>query len=138
MFGSLLYLGNDRVAIRLLGKLLLETAFVGCGRRVPIAAAKSLLSPRRPIDHPLVDLHDPQRPPGNRTDHDQKVGWLQGYHETRAVGPGDAIAIPPGTLHQIRNTGSVVLKFLCCWVPAYEDEDTVLEEDGSAPRRDTR
>jgi mannose-6-phosphate isomerase-like protein (cupin superfamily) len=49
--------------------------------------------------------------------------------EIRPVGPGDAIAIPPGVLHQIRNAASVVLKFLCCCAPAYEDEDTVLEKD---------
>jgi mannose-6-phosphate isomerase-like protein (cupin superfamily) len=48
--------------------------------------------------------------------------------ETRPVGPGDAIAIPPGTLHQMTNTGSTVLKFLCCCAPAYEHSDTVLEE----------
>ena len=53
-------------------------------------------------------------------------GSMRVGDETRAVGPGDAIAIPPGALHQIRNTGSVVLKFLCCCAPAYEDEDTVL------------
>ena len=46
--------------------------------------------------------------------------------ETRAVGPGDAIAIPPGAVHQITNTGSEVLKFLCCCAPGYEHEDTVL------------
>lgn len=50
--------------------------------------------------------------------------------ETRPVGPGDAIAIPPGVVHQIGNTGSAVLKFLCCCVPGYEDEDTMLEEGG--------
>ena len=32
--------------------------------------------------------------------------------QTRAIGPGDAIAIPPGATHQIRNAGPVVLKFL--------------------------
>jgi mannose-6-phosphate isomerase-like protein (cupin superfamily) len=48
-------------------------------------------------------------------------------NETRPIGPGDAIAIPPGARHQIRNTGPVILKFLCCCAPAYEDEDTVLE-----------
>ena len=37
---------------------------------------------------------------------------------TAQVGPGDAIAIPPGTNHQIRNTGSCVLKFLCCCASA--------------------
>jgi mannose-6-phosphate isomerase-like protein (cupin superfamily) len=57
-------------------------------------------------------------------------GSMQVGDETLAVGPGDAIAIPPGVLHQIRNAGPVVLKFLCCCVPAYEDEDTVLEKDG--------
>ena len=54
-------------------------------------------------------------------------GSMQVGNEIRAVGPGDAIAIPPGARHQMRNTGSVVLKFLCCCAPAYEDEDTVLE-----------
>jgi len=58
-------------------------------------------------------------------------GEMQVGNETRPVGPGDAIAIPPGARHQIRNTGSVVLKFLCCCAPAYEDEDTVLESSAS-------
>jgi mannose-6-phosphate isomerase-like protein (cupin superfamily) len=48
--------------------------------------------------------------------------------ETRAVGPGDAIAIPPGSIHQITNTGSETLLFLCTCAPAYEHEDTVLVE----------
>ncbi len=54
-------------------------------------------------------------------------GTVQLGSEVRLVGPGDAIAIPPGARHQIRNTGPVVLKFLCCCAPAYEDEDTVLD-----------
>ena len=54
-------------------------------------------------------------------------GSMQVGNEIRLVGPGDAIAIPPGARHQIRNTDSVVLKFLCCCAPAYEDEDTVLD-----------
>ena len=32
--------------------------------------------------------------------------------ETRAVGPGDGIAIPPGQRHTIRNTGDEELVFL--------------------------
>ncbi len=48
--------------------------------------------------------------------------------ETRAVQTGDAIAIPPGAAHQITNTGSVPMKFLCCCAPGYEHEDTVLHE----------
>jgi mannose-6-phosphate isomerase-like protein (cupin superfamily) len=48
--------------------------------------------------------------------------------ETREVRPGDAIAIPPGLEHQITNTGSVPLVFLCCCAPPYEHTDTVLVE----------
>ena len=51
---------------------------------------------------------------------------MQIGEEVRAVRPGDAIAIPPGEIHQITNTGDVELKFLCACAPCYEDEDTVL------------
>jgi mannose-6-phosphate isomerase-like protein (cupin superfamily) len=50
--------------------------------------------------------------------------------ESRTVGPGDAIAIPPGRVHQITNTGDVILRFLCCCAPGYEHEDTVLVGQG--------
>jgi mannose-6-phosphate isomerase-like protein (cupin superfamily) len=46
--------------------------------------------------------------------------------ESREVGPGDAIAIAPGAPHQIENTGTAVLKFLCCCAPGYQHDDTVL------------
>ena len=49
--------------------------------------------------------------------------------QKRIVGPGDAIAIPPGVRHQITNTGEVTLRFLCCCAPTYEHEDTVLVAD---------
>jgi len=48
--------------------------------------------------------------------------------ETRAVGPGDAIAIPPGQRHTIRNTGYEELVFLCTCAPGYEHTDTFLEK----------
>lgn len=48
--------------------------------------------------------------------------------ETRRVGPGDAIAIPPGAKHTITNTGRVLLRFICCCAPGYEHADTVLCE----------
>jgi mannose-6-phosphate isomerase-like protein (cupin superfamily) len=48
-------------------------------------------------------------------------------HETRPVGPGDAIAIPPGIRHTIRNTGPEELVFLCTCAPGYEHADTFLE-----------
>jgi mannose-6-phosphate isomerase-like protein (cupin superfamily) len=47
--------------------------------------------------------------------------------ETRPVGPGDAIAIPPGLRHTIRNTGACELVFLCTCAPGYEHDDTFLE-----------
>lgn len=47
--------------------------------------------------------------------------------ETRSVGPGDAIAIPPGVRHTILNTGDVELVFLCTCAPGYEHADTFLE-----------
>lgn len=53
-------------------------------------------------------------------------GQMQIGHETRPVGPGDAIAIPPGQVHQITNTGDGRLTFLCCCAPAYDDCDTYL------------
>ena len=49
-------------------------------------------------------------------------------HERRKVGPGDAVAIPPGAVHQITNTGPGLLRFLCCCAPGYEHDDTVLDD----------
>lgn len=48
--------------------------------------------------------------------------------EERAVGPGDAIAIPPGQRHQITNTSAEPLRLLCCCAPGYEHEDTILTD----------
>lgn len=56
------------------------------------------------------------------------TGQIKLGDETESVGPGDAIAIPPGTPHNITNTGEIPLRFLCCCAPAYEHEDTVLVE----------
>lgn len=54
------------------------------------------------------------------------AGRMRIGDELRDVVPGDAIAIPPGQIHQIENTGSETLLFLCCCAPAYEHGDTVL------------
>jgi len=53
-------------------------------------------------------------------------GRMQIDGEIRDVKPGDAIAIPPGAVHTIENTGAGTLRFLCCCAPGYEDADTVL------------
>jgi mannose-6-phosphate isomerase-like protein (cupin superfamily) len=49
--------------------------------------------------------------------------------QSAEVARGDAIAIPPGEVHQIVNTGTEQLVFLCCCAPGYEHEDTVLVEE---------
>jgi mannose-6-phosphate isomerase-like protein (cupin superfamily) len=48
--------------------------------------------------------------------------------EEHAVGPFDAIAIPPGAPHKIWNTGPDPLVLLCCCAPGYENDDTVMVE----------
>ncbi|HEX3656853.1 MAG TPA: cupin domain-containing protein [Pirellulales bacterium] len=55
-------------------------------------------------------------------------GLMQVGEQRQTVSPGDAIAIPPGAVHTIRNTGTGTLRFLCCCAPAYEDSDTVMVE----------
>ncbi len=57
-------------------------------------------------------------------------GRMQIGEEVCEVGPGDAIAILPGERHQITNVGRQELKFLCCCAPAYENDDTVLINEG--------
>lgn len=56
------------------------------------------------------------------------VGEMRIGEEVRQVRAGDAIAIPPGAPHQIRNHGDATLKILCCCAPGYEHADTVLLE----------
>jgi mannose-6-phosphate isomerase-like protein (cupin superfamily) len=47
--------------------------------------------------------------------------------DTRAIGPGEAVLIPPGARHQITATGDGPLRFLCCCAPAYSHEDTFFD-----------
>lgn len=48
--------------------------------------------------------------------------------EDRDVKKYDGIAIPPRARHKITNTGIEDLIFLCCCVPAYADDDTIVTE----------
>ncbi len=54
------------------------------------------------------------------------TGLMAVEDSLQAVHPLDAVSIPAGKKHQIRNAGTDELVFLCCCVPAYTDEDTVL------------
>lgn len=50
------------------------------------------------------------------------TGTMEIDGDSREVGPGDAILIPPGAWHQI--TARTDLEFLCCCAPPYAHEDT--------------
>ncbi len=43
------------------------------------------------------------------------------------VTPGDAILIPPGTPHNVKNPGAGGLRILCICCPPYSHDDTALE-----------
>ncbi len=60
------------------------------------------------------------------------TGRMRIEGEVRDVKPGDAIAIPPGNRHKLWNTGTEVLRLLCCCAPAYEHEDTILTEPAAS------
>ena len=53
-------------------------------------------------------------------------GEMEVDGERSAVGPGDAILIPPGARHQI-HAGDAPLRFLCCCAPPYAHEDTYFD-----------
>lgn len=54
-------------------------------------------------------------------------GEMEVDGDRHAVGPGDAVLIPPGAWHEIRAAGAGELRFLCCCAPPYSDEDTFFE-----------
>jgi mannose-6-phosphate isomerase-like protein (cupin superfamily) len=56
----------------------------------------------------------------------QGEGLMRLGREQFPVGYGDTIVIPPGTAHNITNTGATPLKILCACQPAYSHEDTEL------------
>lgn len=56
------------------------------------------------------------------------IGRIRIEGEEREVQAGDAIAILPGRRHKLWNSGSEVLRLLCCCAPAYEHEDTIITE----------
>jgi mannose-6-phosphate isomerase-like protein (cupin superfamily) len=101
---------------------------------------RELLAHRNSCIHNQT-LAEARLPPGARTTPHHHVKTEEIYYilegsgrmrvgsETKPVGPGDAIAIPPGASHQISNTGLDNLRFLCCCAPGYEHDDTFLEED---------
>ena len=43
------------------------------------------------------------------------------------IAEGDTVVIPPGTPHQLYNSGKSPLRLLCCCSPPYSDDDTELK-----------
>jgi mannose-6-phosphate isomerase-like protein (cupin superfamily) len=56
------------------------------------------------------------------------TGRIRIDDELRDVKTGDAIAIPPGRKHKLWNTGTGMLRLLCCCAPCYEHSDTFITE----------
>ena len=46
--------------------------------------------------------------------------------EEQAIGPGDCVVIPPGTVHRLWADAGAPLVVVCSCVPPYSHEDTVL------------
>lgn len=57
-------------------------------------------------------------------------GTLRIGAEERELARGDCAVIPPGEVHQLRNTGDADLVVVCASSPPYSHEDTVLVGDG--------
>jgi mannose-6-phosphate isomerase-like protein (cupin superfamily) len=53
-------------------------------------------------------------------------GSMRLGEEEREVTAGDCVVIPPGAIHELRNTADEPLVLLCCCAPAYSHDDTVL------------
>ena len=98
----------------------------------------------RELMHPAVQgnlsqsLAEATVSPGARTLRHRHLRSEEIYHVTRgrgvmgrgeerfAIAAGDSICIPPGTPHDLHNTGDDDLVVLCCSAPAYTHEDTAL------------
>jgi len=59
-------------------------------------------------------------------------GMMRRGDDRFEVRPGDCITIPPGTLHNIQNSGDQPLTILCSCAPPYRHDDTVVvEQEGN-------
>ena len=54
-------------------------------------------------------------------------GLLRIDTEQREIEAGNCAVIPPGAVHQLRNTGETDLVVVCACSPPYSHEDTFLE-----------
>lgn len=57
-------------------------------------------------------------------------GLMEIEGKKEEVTEDQTIIIPPGKTHKIKNIGEDTLRILCFCTPSYNDEDTLLVEDG--------
>jgi mannose-6-phosphate isomerase-like protein (cupin superfamily) len=88
---------------------------------------QSLAEARLPVDGSTQEHFHPRAEEIYYITHG--TGRMRIEGELREVGPGDAIAIPPGLKHKLWNTGTDTLRLLCCCAPCYENDDTVITEE---------
>jgi mannose-6-phosphate isomerase-like protein (cupin superfamily) len=91
---------------------------------------QSLAEARLPVGTSTMEHYHPKTEEIYYITHGSGRMRIEG--KLREVRIGDAIAIPPGKKHKIWNTGTEVLRLLCCCAPAYEDSDTVITESPDA------
>ena len=105
------------------------------GRAEPFATKDG--STIRELHHtPLQSLAEATLEPGQATErhHHRETeeiylvtkgsGELEVDGEKRRVRPGDAILIPPGAWHTLKNDGTSELTILCMCAPPYSHDDT--------------
>lgn len=61
-------------------------------------------------------------------------GVMNVANEQFEIREGDTLCIPPGTPHNVINTGPVLLKVLCACAPPYSHNDTELIQSPSSPQ----
>jgi mannose-6-phosphate isomerase-like protein (cupin superfamily) len=54
------------------------------------------------------------------------AGRMRLGEQEGVIAAGDCVVVPPGVPHKLWNTGGEALVLLCCCVPAYSDDDTVM------------
>ena len=105
----------------------------GCLLRELLHPDKADIAIRYSLAHAKV-------PPGGVTDPHRLAGSEVYYilagqgkmsidDESRPVGAGDAVYIPPGAVQYIENTGPIDLAFLCLVDPAWQPEDEEILGD---------
>ncbi|WP_029894265.1 cupin domain-containing protein [Desulfohalovibrio reitneri] len=101
---------------------------------------RELMHPARhegPANHSLAEA---VVPPGVKTAVHRHPKSEEFYHVIRGRGvmllggerfdiaPGDTVCISPGVRHGLENPHSEELAVLCCCSPAYDHQDTLLED----------